>query len=72
MMTKVMDSDCPFEQGTPMRLLWEQQKAATKVKRLNSIRWHPVMIRWCLSIYLRSPGIYKLLKLDQLKSHPNR
>lgn len=22
------------------------------------MKWHPVMIRWCLSIYLKSPGIH--------------
>uniref|UniRef100_A0A7M5V6L6 Uncharacterized protein n=1 Tax=Clytia hemisphaerica TaxID=252671 RepID=A0A7M5V6L6_9CNID len=52
----VMNGECPFDQKSPMFLLWEQQKKAAKLKKPTSMRWHPVMIRWCLIIYLRSPG----------------
>lgn len=51
------DSKTPFEEGSVMYLLWSQQKAASSFKQQSSMRWHPVMIRWCLSIYLHSPGI---------------
>lgn len=33
------------------RLFWEQQAKATSLKSSNSMRWHPLMVRWCL--YLR-------------------
>ena len=26
------------------------------------MKWHPVMIRWCISIYLKSPGAYERLR----------
>jgi len=53
----VKNQDCPFEKSSAMALLWEQQKTISKFKKPSSMRWHPVIIRWCLSIYLRSPGI---------------
>ena len=37
-------------------LLWEQQKKMNKLKKASSLKWHPVMIRWCFSVYLKSPG----------------
>uniref|UniRef100_A0A7M6DRA2 Uncharacterized protein n=1 Tax=Clytia hemisphaerica TaxID=252671 RepID=A0A7M6DRA2_9CNID len=52
----VLKGECPFDEKSPMFLLWEQQKKAAKLKKLTSMRWHPVIIRWCLSINLRSPG----------------
>jgi len=50
--------DFTFEEGTPMSLLWQQQaKQCSGAKR--SMRWHPLIIRWCLSIYHTSPAAYK-------------
>ena len=40
-----------------MGLLWQQQKQQAKDKS-KGIRWHPLMIRWCLSIYHTSPAAY--------------
>ena len=45
-----------LDPDSPQALLWEEQKRYNSVKRKNSMKWHPVMIRWCLSIYLKSPG----------------
>ena len=45
-----------FEENSAMALLWEQQKNASSYKKATSMKWHPVIIRWCLSIYLKSPG----------------
>ena len=28
----------------------------------KSMKWHPLMIRWCISIYLKSPGAYEQLR----------
>ena len=45
-----------FPPDSPKHLLWEQQKKLCRLKKKTSMRWHHVMIRWCLSIYLKSPG----------------
>ena len=37
-------------------LLREQQKKMNKLKKASSLKWHPVMIRLCFSVYLKSPG----------------
>ena len=33
------------------RVFWEQQVEAAKQKNARTMKWHPLMIRWCL--YLR-------------------
>ena len=45
-----------FDENSPKHLLWEHQKKMSMLKTKTSMCWHPVLIRWCLSIYLRSPG----------------
>ena len=45
-----------FSEGSVMKLLWQEQKKTASYKSSKSMRWHPVIIRWCLSIYLHSPG----------------
>ena len=52
------NSDNPFYEETPMGLPWQQQKQQAKGKS-KGMRWHPLMIRWCLSIYHTSPAAYK-------------
>ena len=47
---------------TGQHLLWEQQKLQNSMSSKNSTRWHPLIIRWCLSIYLKSPGTYKNIR----------
>ena len=32
------------------RIFWEQQVEAASKKDSRSMRWHPLMIRWCLHL----------------------
>ena len=41
---------------SPKHLLWEQQNKLCQLKKKILMQWHPVIISWCLSIYLKSPG----------------
>ena len=50
-----------WPEGSPQRLLWEQQVKRSKVKGPSGMRWHPTVIRWCLSMYLKSPAGYQQL-----------
>ena len=52
----IISKECPFDKTSVMALLWVQQQKAFKLNCTQSMKWHPVIIRWCLSIYLRSPG----------------
>lgn len=54
------DNDHPIDPVSPQNLLWHEQKKQAllqKDDRSRAMRCHPVMIRWCLIIYLKSPGI---------------
>ncbi|CAB4043602.1 Hypothetical predicted protein, partial [Paramuricea clavata] len=45
-----------------MKIFWEAQRKALEQKNLNGHRWHPKVIRLCLSIWNRSPEAYKELR----------
>ena len=45
----------PFQVDTPQSLLWQQQKLRSQIDDARGMRWHLSIIRWCLSIYLKSP-----------------
>ena len=53
--------NCRFDPDAPQYLLWEEQKRYAALKNKKNMQWHPVMIRWCLSIYLNSPGILYII-----------
>ena len=46
-----------FDEDSPAAFLWEQQKQALSKKK--GMRWHLFMIRWCVSVYLKSAATYK-------------
>ena len=48
--------------GSFRRLLWVQQLQALSCNNPRQIRWHPVMIKWCLNIKLRSSSAYRALR----------
>ena len=48
-----------FDEGSPQWLLWQQQREQAAKCNSSSMRWHPLIIRWCLSVYLTSPAGYK-------------
>ena len=49
--------DPKLEEVTPMWLLWQQQIKQTSNPK--AMRGHPLIIRWCLSIFHVSPAVYK-------------
>lgn len=48
--------------GSFQRLFWEQQSEAMKLKDRRQIRWHPMFIKWCLSLKLISSASYRSLR----------
>ena len=50
-----------FSPGTFAQLFWEQQIEALKCTDSRQVRWHPMIIKWCLSIKLRSSSSYNAL-----------
>lgn len=62
----MLRSDQPFDPETAQGLLWEQQKHLSKLKTSKGMRWHPLIIRWCLSIFFTSPAAYRQISNKSL------
>ena len=60
-MLQIVSKDAMFPEGSPMRLLWEQQKQALSAQSTKGMRWHPLIIKWRLSLRLKSPAAYRTL-----------
>ena len=51
-----------FPPNSFARIFWEQQMSAAKAKTASAMRWHPLMIKWCLHIRHLSSGAYEALQ----------
>eukprot|EP00731_Ephydatia_muelleri_P006390 Em0003g638a len=51
-----------YPEGSFQRLFWSQQLDAARVKNASSMKWHPLMIKWCLYLRYKSSGAYEALK----------
>nr|XP_006814580.1 PREDICTED: uncharacterized protein LOC102809633 [Saccoglossus kowalevskii] len=60
-----------FAEGTFQRLFWEQQVKALNCPDSRGMRWHPMFIKWCLNIKLRSSAAYRTLKESGVIHLPN-
>ena len=61
------DNECSFDEDSPQFLLWQQQKEQASKKDSRGMRWHPLIIRWCLSIYHTSPAAYAQISSKKLQ-----
>jgi len=43
-------------------LFWEQQLKAARCNDARQMRWHPVIIKWCLYLRNKSSGMYEALR----------
>ena len=43
-------------------LFWQQQMQAASVKDSRAMKWHPLMIKWCLYLQHKSSGPYELVR----------
>ena len=68
--SKEINKDYP-EQTFP-HLFWQQQMQAASVKDSRAMKWHPLMIKWCLYLQHKSSGGYELVRdSGQFKFNPN-
>lgn len=56
---------------TFQRLFWEQQSKASKLKDKRQMRWHPMFIKWCLSLKLISSASYRTLRSSNVIHLPS-
>lgn len=50
-----------YPEGSFARLLWDEQLKASS-GNLRQMRWHPVIIKWCLNLKLLSSSAYHALR----------
>ncbi|KAK7492820.1 hypothetical protein BaRGS_00015958 [Batillaria attramentaria] len=58
---KEVEKAYPDETSLP-RLFWEQQLKYSQLSSKTSMRWHPMIIRWCLYIRSRSATAYNAVR----------
>ena len=54
--------EAQYGKDTFMHLFWKQQKDALSRKNTKGMRWHPLMIRWCLYLRHQSSKAYDTLR----------
>ena len=56
--TKTQEIHNAYPEGSFKRLFWEEQLRAAQAKDPRQVRWHPLIIRWCLNLKLLSSAAY--------------
>ncbi len=51
-----------FPEGSFQHIFWQQQKQAAVRPDKRGIRWHPLMIRWCLYLRHQSSKAYEAIR----------
>lgn len=59
-------------EGSFKRIFWEEQKKALQCKDPRQVRWHPLIIKWCLYLHHRSSGTYETLRRSGLLRLPSQ
>ena len=60
-----------YPEGSFSRLFWEEQLKAASAKNPCQVRWHPVMIKWCLNLKLLSGSAYHALRTSGFMKLPS-
>lgn len=51
-----------FPENSFQRLFWKQQQEVLKVKDRRQLRWHPMMVKWCLHLKMISSAAYHAMR----------
>ena len=60
-----------FPEGSFRRLFWDEQLKMAKLNNAASMKWHPIMIRWCLNLKLLSSSAYHALRTSRFLKLPS-
>ncbi len=58
-----------YRGNTFTKLYWDQQKLTASKGDARGMRWHPMVIKWCLNLKLQSAKAYQTLKNSILQLH---
>ena len=53
-------------------LFWDQQQQASSVASASSMKWHPLMIKWCIHLRNQSSSSYEALRQSGCISLPSQ
>ena len=67
--TESIRETCPEE--SLRRILWEQQLQALLKPNRKQMKWHPLLIRWCLNLKLISSAAYHAIRTSGFLSLPS-
>lgn len=54
------------------RLFWDQQRQASSVATPSAMKWHPLMIKWCIYLRHLSSSSYEALRQSGCISLPSQ
>ena len=60
-----------YAEGTFARLFWDEQFKAASLNDKRQIRWHPVIIKWCLNLKLLSSSAYHAMRSSGFMTLPS-
>ena len=60
-----------YLEGSFARIFWDEQLKAAVAKNPKQVRWHPVIIKWCLNLKLMSSGTYNALRTSGFVKLPS-
>ena len=55
-----------------LQLFWDEQMKATQCTTSSNIRWHPIIIRWCLYLRHKSSASYEALHESGILKLPSQ
>ena len=62
--------DC-MDKESPMYLVWQQQQSALNATSKSGHRWHPTMIKWCISLFCKIPVTYNMMRQSKFLLLPH-
>lgn len=60
--------DCSYFQ----KIFWQQQAHASSMQNPRGMRWHPLMIKWCIYLRAHSQGAYETLRQSKCIQLPSQ
>lgn len=60
-----------YPENSFSRLFWDEQLKAASAKDPRQVRWHPVLIKWCLNLKLLSSSAYHAMRTSGFLKLPS-
>ena len=61
-----------YPEDSFQRIFWDAQKRALECSNPRQVRWHPLIIKWCLYLHHKSSGMYETLRNSGVVKLPSQ